>query len=106
MYHPNLLTFGVPGGHLEAGEELLDAALRELEEETGLTGVEIEPRSFWLHGDDAKVILGFSGTLDSAQTDWPEGENDEYAVWVQSSAVSTIKIDEGYRKFILSELGR
>ncbi|NPA97954.1 MAG: NUDIX hydrolase [Crenarchaeota archaeon] len=30
--------WAVPGGHLEYGEHIIDACLRELEEETGITG--------------------------------------------------------------------
>jgi ADP-ribose pyrophosphatase len=33
----NKSTCGIPKGHLEPGEELIDGALRELKEETGIT---------------------------------------------------------------------
>lgn len=32
-------SFGFPGGHLQFGEEVLDCAVRELEEETGITDI-------------------------------------------------------------------
>lgn len=35
-------TYGVPGGHLEFGEDLKAAAARELKEETGLVAEELE----------------------------------------------------------------
>lgn len=36
-------TWEIPGGHREPGESILDAARRELYEETGALGFEIEP---------------------------------------------------------------
>jgi ADP-ribose pyrophosphatase YjhB (NUDIX family) len=35
---PNANTWGFPGGHVELGETALDAAARELAEETGVIG--------------------------------------------------------------------
>lgn len=35
---PNANTWGFPGGHVELGETALDAAVRELSEETGVIG--------------------------------------------------------------------
>ena len=41
--HKERDTYEVPGGHREAGESILDAALRELREETGAINFTIQP---------------------------------------------------------------
>lgn len=39
---PNAGTWGFPGGHVELGETALDAAARELAEETGVIGTPLQ----------------------------------------------------------------
>jgi 8-oxo-dGTP diphosphatase len=65
--------WGLPGGGLEPGESFVQTAARELEEETGLTGVPLTPmmslsgpemRHVYPHGDEVYMVgMAFQGVL-------------------------------------------
>ena len=56
--HKERQTWEIPGGHIEEGETWLDAAKRELYEETGATEVEFEP--VCLYSISSYVLLCFA----------------------------------------------
>src|SRR5947208_3032351 len=52
------LRWSLPKGHVEAGESVEDAAIREVEEETGITGRVVAPLGtidFWFVADGRRI---------------------------------------------------
>ena len=77
--------WAVPGGFVNMDEELEDAIVRELEEETGLTGVHLEQmHTFGTVGRDPRgrqITIVFMGIAKEEQTKVEAGDDAAEAKW-------------------------
>ncbi|MDR1824888.1 MAG: NUDIX hydrolase [Bifidobacteriaceae bacterium] len=89
------LEWCLPKGHVEAGETPVDAAVREIQEETGIVGEVVKHLGtidYWFLGDDRRVhkvvhhyLLSAQGGELTAAND-PDAEAEE-AAWVPLTAL-------------------
>jgi len=89
-------SWALPGGFVDADEDLPDAARRELFEETGLTGIALEQlRAYGTPGRDPRghtvsiVYLGTTGSDTQARA----GSDAAEARWFRLNALPTLAFD-------------
>jgi len=84
-HEPYKGKWAVPGGFIEMDEELEDAVARELQEETGLTGVRLEQmRTFGKCGRDPRgrlISIAFTGIMNEGQDEIRAGDDAAKAQW-------------------------
>jgi 8-oxo-dGTP diphosphatase len=89
--------WALPGGFVEMDEDLGEAAVRELAEETGLEGVTLEQfRTFGKPGRDPRgrvVTIVFTAALDAEPTDVQAGDDAAEAAWFDVAALPEMAFD-------------
>ena len=98
---PEAGRWSFPGGRVEPGERMADAAAREVREETGLD-VEISHPLDWIERigpDHHFVIVDFAATVSERQTPTP-GDDAADARWVHLDEISTLALVDGLLDFL------
>jgi len=98
---PEAGRWSFPGGRVEPGERMADAAAREVREETGLD-VEIARLLDWVERigpDHHFVIVDFAATVPERQEPTP-GDDAADARWVHLDEISTLALVDGLLDFL------
>ena len=98
---PEAGRWSFPGGRVEPGERMADAAAREVREETGLD-VESRRPLDWVERigpDHHFVIVDFAATVSERQTPTP-GDDAADARWVHLDEISTLALVDGLLDFL------
>lgn len=98
---PEAGRWSFPGGRVEPGERMADAAVREVREETGLD-VEIDRPLDWVERigpDHHFVIVDFAATVPERQEPTP-GDDAADARWVNLEEISSLALVDGLLDFL------
>lgn len=92
--------YGLPGGHVDAGEDPDGALARELVEELGITIGQMKRSDFFLHRN-GKIVLAYVGVAPRDLVMTASRPEFEVGVWKTKAEFERVDIDPAYKKFVL-----
>lgn len=103
MHYPKMGRNGLPGGHVELGENPDDTLVREVEEELGVTINAPIRRSFFRSGGQSgRLILAYTLVAPAGFKANPTQPDFEYDTWLSREEVQVVpNMSEEYRGFVL-----
>lgn len=101
MYYPKGDIYGLPGGHIDKGEDADTAMARELVEELGVTVPNAKRSDFF---STNRIILGYTAVVPADFQTYPSNPKKEHAVWCTKAELEAMdSLSEGYKSFILEQ---
>lgn len=96
-HDPYAAKWALPGGFVEIDEDLLEGAMRELEEETGITGISLQQfKTFGKPGRDPRgrtISVVFYGFAEKESTKFMAGDDAAEASWYDLDALPALAFD-------------
>lgn len=95
---PSIGRYGIPGGHLDAEEEPLEALKRELLEELAIDDAyDFKLKDSWWHEERSiegirKLVLGYVAKRDKLELPPAPHPNDEFGEWLEIESLTEEKI--------------
>ncbi len=98
----NWTGIAFPGGHVEKGESIVDSAIREVNEETGLVvnNLEICGVKDWYRTEDNKRYMVFLFKTDSYQGDLIEYGEEGHVFWHDIDKLNLLNLAHGFDRMV------
>ena len=93
--------FGLPGGHIDAGEVPDAAMVREIREELGISMLNLQHIDFVTH-QNGKIVLAYTGTLPHDTVFAPSHPEKEVGIWMNRGEFEQIAIEPSYKQLALA----